>query len=66
MGEGTATLKGSLENVAKNEAKRIAVFTNLQFKGFGEKDWSAEGGEAIGGRCKNGCQRLENLQKSWF
>ena len=40
--EGTAQLKGSLENVMKNEPKRIAVFTNLQFKGFGEPDWTSK------------------------
>ena len=32
--EGTAHLNGSLENAKKNGANRIAVFTNLQFKGF--------------------------------
>lgn len=38
--EGTQHLKGALENVSKNGGKRIAIFTNLQFKDFGEEDWS--------------------------
>ncbi|TDB65115.1 amidohydrolase family protein [Arundinibacter roseus] len=38
--EGTAHLKGGLANVMKSQPKRIAIFTNLQFKGFGEADWT--------------------------
>lgn len=39
--EGTAHLKASLDNINKTNSKRLVVFTNLQFKGFGEPDWTS-------------------------
>lgn len=38
--EGTAHLKGGLANVMKNQPSRIAIFTNLQFAGFGTPEWT--------------------------
>ncbi|MCE7071585.1 MULTISPECIES: amidohydrolase family protein [unclassified Dyadobacter] len=64
--EGTATLKGSLENVAKNEPKRIAVFTNLQFKGFGEKDWSAKAVAQLEADVKMGAKGLKIYKSLGF
>ncbi|MGN7889019.1 amidohydrolase family protein [Dyadobacter sp. 22481] len=64
--EGTATLKGSLENVAKNEPKRIAVFTNLQFKGFGEKDWSAKAVRQLEEDVKMGARGLKIYKSLGF
>ncbi|MCF2500968.1 amidohydrolase family protein [Dyadobacter chenhuakuii] len=64
--EGTATLKGSLENVAKNEPKRIAVFTNLQFKGFGEKDWSAKAAAQLEADVKMGAKGLKIYKSLGF
>lgn len=64
--EGTATLKGSLENVAKNEPKRIAVFTNLQFKGFGEKDWSAKAVAQLEADVKMGSKGLKIYKSLGF
>ncbi|WP_026628485.1 amidohydrolase family protein [Dyadobacter alkalitolerans] len=64
--EGTVTLKGSLENVAKNEPKRIAVFTNLQFKGFGEKDWSAKAVAQLEADVKMGAKGLKIYKSLGF
>ncbi len=64
--EGTATLKGSLENVAKNEPKRIAVFTNLQFKGFGESDWTAKAVSQLEADVKMGAKGLKIYKSLGF
>ncbi|TLU99019.1 amidohydrolase family protein [Dyadobacter luticola] len=64
--EGTATLKGSLENVAKNEPKRIAVFTNIQFKGFGEKDWTARAVKQLEEDVKMGAKGLKIYKNLGF
>ncbi|MES2849049.1 MAG: amidohydrolase family protein [Bacteroidota bacterium] len=32
-------LKNSIDNINKNNPKRLVVFTNISFVGFGEKDW---------------------------
>jgi uncharacterized protein len=34
-------LKGSIDNINKSNPKRLVVFTNISFVGFGEKDWLA-------------------------
>ena len=64
--EGTATLKGSLENVAKNEPKRIAVFTNIQFKGIGEKDWTARAVKQLEEDVKMGAKGLKIYKSLGF
>ena len=64
--EGTATLKGSLENVAKNEPKRIAIFTNIQFKGFGEKDWTARAVKQLEEDVKMGAKGLKIYKSLGF
>ena len=64
--EGTATLKGSLENVAKNEPKRIAIFTNLQFKGFGNADWSEKAVKQLEEDVKMGAKGLKIYKSLGF
>ncbi|HEV7382880.1 MAG TPA: amidohydrolase, partial [Dyadobacter sp.] len=64
--EGTETLKGSLANVAKNEPKRIAIFTNLQFKGFGEKDWTARAVKQLEEDVKAGAKGLKIYKSLGF
>ena len=64
--EGTATLKGSLENVAKNEPNRIALFTNLQFKGFGEKDWTDKAVKQLEADVKMGAKGLKIYKNLGF
>jgi predicted TIM-barrel fold metal-dependent hydrolase len=64
--DGTATLKGSLENVAKNEPRRIAVFTNIQFKGFGEKDWTAKAVKQLEDDIKMGAKGLKIYKSLGF
>jgi len=64
--EGTATLRGSLENIAKNEPKRIAVFTNIQFKGFGEKDWTTRAVKQLEEDVKMGAKGLKIYKSLGF
>ncbi|KAA0991449.1 amidohydrolase family protein [Dyadobacter aurulentus] len=64
--EGTATLKGSLENVARNEPKRIAIFTNLQFKGFGNADWSEKAVKQLEEDVKMGAKGLKIYKSLGF
>jgi predicted TIM-barrel fold metal-dependent hydrolase len=64
--EGTATLKGALENVAKSEPKRIAIFTNLQFKGFGDKDWSEKAVKQLEADVKMGARGLKIYKSLGF
>lgn len=64
--EGTATLKGSLDNVAKNEPRRIGIFTNLQFKGYGEKDWSARAVKQLEEDVKMGAKGLKIYKSLGF
>lgn len=64
--EGTAQLKGSLANVMKNEPKRIAVFTNIQFKGFGEADWTARAVAQLEADVKMGAKGLKIYKSLGF
>jgi uncharacterized protein len=65
-GDGTAQLKGSLENVSKNQPKRIGIFTNIQFKGFGEKDWSARAVKQLEDDVKMGAKGLKIYKSLGF
>jgi predicted TIM-barrel fold metal-dependent hydrolase len=64
--EGTATLQGALGNAAKNEPKRIAIFTNLQFKGFGDKDWSEKAVKQLEADVKMGARGLKIYKSLGF
>lgn len=64
--EGTEHLKGALNNVAKNEPKRIGLFTNLQFKGFGESDWSAKAVKQLEEDVKLGAKGLKIYKSLGF
>ncbi len=64
--EGTAHLKGSLDNVAKNNSKRLAVFTNIQFKGFGEKDWTEKAVKQLEADVKMGAKGLKIYKSLGF
>jgi predicted TIM-barrel fold metal-dependent hydrolase len=64
--DGTATLKGALENVARNQPKRIAIFTNLQFKGFGEKDWTSKAVAQLEEDVKMGAKGLKIYKNLGF
>ena len=64
--EGTAHLKGSLANVAKTQPKRIVVFTNLQFKGFGEKGWTERAVKQLEEDVKMGAKGLKIYKSLGF
>lgn len=64
--EGTAHLKGALANVMKNEPKRIAVFTNVQFKGFGTPDWTAKAVSQLENDVKMGAKGLKIYKSLGF
>ncbi|GAB3172045.1 amidohydrolase family protein [Telluribacter humicola] len=65
--EGTAHLKGSLDNVKKNnQAKRLTVFTNLQFKGFGEPNWTANAVKQLEEDVKMGAKGLKIYKSLGF
>ncbi len=64
--EGTAQLKGALANVMKNEPKRIAVFTNLQFKGFGTPDWTTKAVAQLETDVKMGAKGLKIYKSLGF
>jgi predicted TIM-barrel fold metal-dependent hydrolase len=64
--EGTAHLKGALLNVMKNEPKRIAVFTNIQFKGFGQPDWTDKAVAQLAADVKMGAKGLKIYKSLGF
>ncbi|WP_247231976.1 amidohydrolase family protein [Telluribacter sp. SYSU D00476] len=65
--EGTAHLKGSLDNVKKNnQAKRLTIFTNLQFKGFGSSDWTANAVKQLEEDVKMGAKGLKIYKSLGF
>jgi uncharacterized protein len=64
--EGTAQLKGSLENVRKTEPRRIAIFTNLQFKGIGEPNWTANAVKQLEEDVKMGAKGLKIYKSLGF
>jgi predicted TIM-barrel fold metal-dependent hydrolase len=64
--EGTEHLTGSLENAKQNGANRIGVFTNLQFKGFGTKDWTDKAVKQLESDVKMGAKGLKIYKSLGF
>ncbi len=64
--EGTAHLKGGLANVMKSQPKRIAIFTNLQLKGFGEADWTQKAVDQLEADVKLGAKGLKIYKSLGF
>lgn len=64
--EGTQHLQASLKNAHDNMPTRMVVFTNLQFKGFGEKDWSTKAVKQLETDVKNGAKGLKIYKNLGF
>lgn len=64
--EGTDHLKASLANAAKTAPKRIGVFTNLQFKGFGDAGWTEKAVKQLEEDVKLGAKGLKIYKSLGF
>jgi predicted TIM-barrel fold metal-dependent hydrolase len=64
--EGTAHLYKAIENVKKNQPKRIVVFTNLQFKGFGTPEWTKNAVKLLEEDVKKGAMGLKIYKSLGF
>ncbi|PWJ54494.1 putative TIM-barrel fold metal-dependent hydrolase [Dyadobacter jejuensis] len=64
--EGTNHLNGALKNATENGSNRIAVFTNLQFKGFGEKDWTERAVKQLEADVRMGAKGLKIYKSLGF
>lgn len=64
--EGTAHLYKAIENVKKNQPKRIVVFTNLQFKGFGTAEWTQNAVKLLEEDVKKGAMGLKIYKSLGF
>lgn len=64
--EGTAHLKGGIANVMKNQPNRIAIFTNLQFSGFGQPDWTKKAVAQLEADVKMGAKGLKIYKSLGF
>jgi predicted TIM-barrel fold metal-dependent hydrolase len=64
--EGTQHLQASLKNARENMPNRMLVFTNLQFKGFGEKDWSSKAVKQLEADVKSGAKGLKIYKNLGF
>jgi uncharacterized protein len=64
--EGTAHIKGGLENVKNNAAKRIAIFTNVEFKAVGSPGWSERAAKQIEEDVKAGAVGLKIYKSLGF
>ena len=64
--EGTAHLNNALQNVQKNQPNRVVVFTNIQFKGFGESDWTQKAVAQLDADVKMGAKGLKIYKSLGF
>ncbi len=64
--EGTQHLNASLKNAKDNLPGRMVVFTNLQFKGFGEKSWSEKAVKQLEADVKAGAKGLKIYKNLGF
>jgi len=64
--EGTSHLHASLKNAQANMPQRMLIFTNLQFKGFGEKDWGIKAVKQLEEDVKAGAKGLKIYKNLGF
>lgn len=64
--EGSEHLKASLKNAQTNLPGRMLVFTNLQFKGFGEADWGTKAVKQLEEDVKAGAKGLKIYKSLGF
>ncbi len=64
--ESTAFLDNSLVNIQKSEPKRIALFTNINFSGLGEKDWTEKAVQTLADDVKKGARGLKIYKSLGF
>ncbi len=64
--EGTKNLVGSIDNIRKNEPRRIGIFTNVEFKGVGEADWSERAAKQVEDDVKAGAQGVKIYKSLGF
>jgi uncharacterized protein len=64
--EGTANLKGSIANVRQNQPKRLAIFTNPEFKEIGTPGWSERAAKQIEDDVKAGAVGLKVYKSLGF
>ena len=58
-GRSGESLQKSVKNIADNYPNRFVVFANVDFKGFGEKDWSTNAANQLAIDVKNGARGLK-------
>ncbi|MDB5207597.1 MAG: amidohydrolase 2 [Flavisolibacter sp.] len=58
-GYGGDVLKAMTDNVQKNYQERFIIFTNLDFRGFGEKDWTENAVKRLRNDVQNAAKGLK-------
>jgi predicted TIM-barrel fold metal-dependent hydrolase len=58
-GQGGEILKAMTDNVQKHFPKRFIIFTNIDFRGFGEKDWTENAVKRLKKDVENGAKGLK-------
>ena len=65
-GQGGERLKQSIANVNASTPKRFIVFTNIDFKGIGESDWTTKAVKQLEEDVKNGANGLKIFKSLGF
>ncbi len=64
--DGTNHLSKAFENVKKADQKRLVIFTNLQFSGFGDKEWTAKAVKQLEADVRLGAKGLKIYKSLGF
>ncbi|MBC3787332.1 amidohydrolase family protein [Spirosoma utsteinense] len=59
VAEGTKFFDNSLANISKNDAKRLVLFTNINFDDIGRKGWTEEAVSLLAADVKKGAKGLK-------